>query len=108
MPLPRNIIESRWLPDPSGFVGLVLGGWGLFRPSLTATRYGWSVPPRRAPQVVGVEEFTGVVLPVEEVRRKRSKLTKSPLSEAASYRRGYVSSFWNFSDAAERSGRVTK
>jgi hypothetical protein len=34
-----------------------------------------------SPQVVGVEEFTrvaGVVLPVENVRRKRSKRTKSP------------------------------
>ena len=32
----------------------------------------------------------------------------SPLSEAASHRRGYVSSFSNFSDAGERLGKVVK
>jgi hypothetical protein len=42
------------------------------------------------------------------VRRKLSKRIKPGVSEAASHRRGYVSSFWNFSDAGERSGKVTK
>ena len=64
MPLPRNIIESRWLPDPSGFVGPVLGGWVYFF-YLASPRN--NVTGGLSPQVVGVEEFTGVVLLVEEV-----------------------------------------
>jgi hypothetical protein len=37
--------------------------------------------PTSCPRVVGVEEFTGVVLPAEEVRRKRSQRTK-PLEQS--------------------------
>src|ERR1700678_2412381 len=81
----------------------VMGGLSPRSSQVPQQCYGWSVP-----QVVGVEEFTGVagvVLPAEMC--EESELSElSPLSEAALHRRGYVSSFSNFSEAGGRSGKV--
>jgi hypothetical protein len=56
--------------------------------------------PHSLPQVVGAEEFTGVagvVLLVEKCEESEVSELRSGVSNAASYRRGYVSSFSNFS-----------
>ena len=50
----------------------------------------------------------GVVLLVETCEQSEVSELSPGVSKAASHRRGYVSSFWNFSDAGERSGKVTK
>ena len=67
----------------------------------------------RSPSICGyfaphlVSRIAGVVLPVEMCEESEvSEL--SPWIGVASHRRGYVSSFSNFSDAAERSGKVIK
>jgi hypothetical protein len=68
----------------------------------SATTYGWS-----APQVGGVEESTGVVLPAEICELSELSPGVTPLSEATSPKRGYVSSFSNFPGAGW-SGKVLK
>jgi hypothetical protein len=52
--------------------------------------------------------IAGVVLPVEMCEVSEVSELSPGVSKGASHRRGYVSSFWNFSDAGEQSGKVTK
>ena len=62
-------------------------------------------------QIGGVEEFSvvaGVVLLVEKCEQSEVSELSPGVSEGASHRRGYVSSFLNFSNAGEQSGKVTK
>jgi hypothetical protein len=59
-------------------------------------------------QIGGVEEFSvvaGVVLLVEKCEESEVSELRSGVSKAASHRRGYVSSFWNFSDAGSDRAR---
>jgi hypothetical protein len=68
---------------------------------------GIGIMPRISSRISSWTSVWRVVLCVEMC--EVSELSElSPLSEAASHRRGYVSSFWNFSDAGERSGKVIK
>ena len=74
--------------------------WSGFTPAARQPFEGYFVPHL-------VSRIAGVVLPVEMCEVSEvSEL--SPWIGVPSHRRGYVSSFSHFSDAAERSGKVIK
>jgi len=105
----KPVLQGRKNPEPgTGVPGKETNGnpstlQGTAQPGHKSLRHRFrnNVTGGLSPEVVGVEEFTGVagvVLPVEMC--EESELSElSPLSDAASHRRGYVSSFSNFSDA---------